>query len=127
MNHMLKLLLIALGGAAGTLARYGTGVALHRFGTRVGFPIGTLTVNLLGCLMIGFLGGAFLQRASVRPELQLMLTVGFLGGYTTFSTFGLETANMLMEGRYARAIAYLVVSNVVGIAMVVAGYALARQ
>src|SRR5688572_7819211 len=119
---MLKLLLIALGGAIGTLARYGTGIALHRFGSRLGFPAGTLTVNLIGCLLIGILGGAFVQRGAIRPELQLMLTVGFLGGYTTFSTFGLETANMLAEGRYFRAGVYLAVSNAVGVLLVLSGY-----
>ena len=124
---MLKLLLIASGGAVGTLARFGTGVALHPFSLRCGFPVGTLVVNLIGCFVIGILGGAFLERAAVRPEFQLMLTVGFLGGYTTFSSFGLETAGMLTEGRYVRAAAYLLVSNVAGVVLVLAGYAIVSR
>src|SRR5688572_6546639 len=123
---MLHVLLIAAGGAAGTLARYGTSVALARTGQRSGFPLGTLTVNLLGCLLIGYLNGLFLDRASVRPEYRAMLFVGFLGGYTTFSTFGWEVAAMLRDQQYGRAIAYLAVSNVVGVLLVVGGYAWAR-
>jgi CrcB protein len=125
---MLKLLLIALGGAAGTLARFGTSLALHPFATRVGFPVGTLTVNLIGCLVIGLLGGALVQRpGALRGDLQLMLTVGFLGGYTTFSSFALETADLLIAGRPARAAAYVVVSNVAGVLVALAGFAAARR
>jgi CrcB protein len=123
---MLHLLLIAAGGAAGTLARYGTSVALYRPGERPGFPLGTLTVNLLGCLLIGYLNGLFLDRVAVRPEYRAMLLVGFLGGFTTFSTFGWEVAAMLREQQYGRAIAYLAVSNLVGVLLVVGGYAWGR-
>jgi CrcB protein len=123
---MLHLLLIAAGGAAGTLVRYGTSVALARAGERSGFPIGTLTVNLLGCLLIGYLNGLFLDRATLRPEYRAMLLVGFLGGYTTFSAFGWEVASMLREQQYGRAIAYVTVSNIAGVLLVVGGYAWAR-
>jgi CrcB protein len=124
---MLKILLIAAGGAAGTLARYGTAEAMHRFTTRAGFPLGTLAVNLLGCLLIGVLNGLFVDRLALRPEYRLMLVAGFLGGFTTFSAFGLETAMMLREGHYARAIGYVTASNVLGVGLVAVGYALARQ
>ena len=123
---MLNLLLIAAGGAAGTLVRYGTSLALARAGQRAGFPLGTLAVNLLGCLLIGYVNGVLLDRIAVRPEYRAMLLVGFLGGYTTFSTFGWEVAAMLREQQFARAIAYLLVSNVAGVLLVVGGYAWGR-
>jgi CrcB protein len=123
---MLNLRLSAAGGAAGTLARYGTSLALARAGHRAGFPFGTFAVNLLGCLLIGYLSGAFLERIAVRPEYRAMLLVGFLGGFTTFSTFGWEVASMLREQQFARAIAYLLLSNVAGVALVVCGYAWGR-
>jgi CrcB protein len=124
---MLKLLLIAAGGAVGTLARYGTSTLLMRATERAGFPLGTLAVNLLGCFLIGYLNGLFLERMTLRPEYRVMLIVGFLGGYTTFSSFGWETAALLREGQYVRAATNLLVSNVLGIALVVLGYGLGRR
>jgi fluoride exporter len=124
---MLKLLLIAVGGAVGTLARYGTSTALVRVTERTGFPLGTLAINLLGCLLIGYLNGLFLERLVVRPELRLALLVGVLGGYTTFSTFGWETTSLLRDGQYARAAANLLLSNGLGIVLVVVGYGLGRR
>ena len=124
---MYKLLLIAIGGAAGTLARYGTHVISKGVGDRLAFPVATLTVTLLGCLLIGFLQGALVERWPVREEYRLMLIVGFLGGFTTFSTFGWDTAQLLREGQFVRAMGYLIASNVLGIAMVFAGYGLSRH
>ena len=123
---MYKLLLIALGGAAGTLARYGTHVLSKGVGERLTFPVATLAVNLLGCLLIGFLQGVLVERCPVREEYRLMVIVGFLGGFTTFSTFGWDTAGMLRDGEVVRGMVYVMVSNVVGIALVVAGYGLSR-
>lgn len=123
---MFKILLIMLGGAAGTMARYGTSVALHPFVMRIGFPLATLFVNLLGCLLIGLLGGYFL-RASVRPDVQLMLTVGFLGGYTTFSSFALEVSKLVLDGHILRAVVYVAVSNIAGIFLAMGGFVIARK
>ena len=123
---MYKLLLIALGGALGTLARYGTHVLAKGAGERLAFPIATLTVNLLGCFAIGYLQGALSERWPVREEYRLMLIVGFLGGFTTFSTFGWDTAQLLRDGQVARGMIYAVASNVMGIALVFAGYGLSR-
>ena len=80
---MLKLLFIALGGAVGTLARYGTVTLLRSASERNSFPVGTLVVNLLGCLIIGYLHGLFADRWIVREDIRLALFVGFLGRYTT--------------------------------------------
>jgi CrcB protein len=124
---MFKLLLIALGGAAGTLARYGTATAFRGVAERAGFPVGTLTINLLGCFLIGLLFAMFTGRVVLRAEYQQMILVGFLGGFTTFSTFGLETFELLRARHYATAGAYVLLSNVVGVALVVLGYRLGER
>jgi CrcB protein len=123
---MYKLLLIAFGGALGTLARYGTHLLAKGASERLAFPIATITVNLLGCFAIGYLQGALIERWPVREEYRLMLIVGFLGGFTTFSTFGWDTAQLLRDGQMARGMIYAVASNVLGIALVFAGYGLSR-
>lgn len=123
---MYKLLLIALGGGLGTLARYGTHVVARGAGERLSFPVATMMVNLLGCFAIGLLQGVLIERWPVREEYRLMVIVGFLGGFTTFSTFGWDTAQLLREGQVGRGVVYAVASNGVGIALVFAGYGLGR-
>ena len=122
---MNKVLLIALGGALGTLARYGTTVLAATLAERWAFPIGTLAVNLLGCFAIGYLGGAF-DRSAVREEYRLMVIAGFLGGFTTFSSFGWETMRMVRDGQVGRGVVYVLASNIVGIALAFGGYGVAR-
>lgn len=124
---MLKLLLLALGGAAGTLARFGTTEALYRVTMRASFPLGTLAVNVMGCLLIGYLNGLFVERIVVRDEYRIMLIAGFLGGFTTFSAFGWETTSMLHNREYLRAIGYLAASNTLGIAMAAIGYVIGHR
>jgi CrcB protein len=121
-----KVLLIAVAGAAGTVARYGTTGLLRGWTERWLFPVGTLAVNVAGCLAIGYLDGLLLERWMLREEYRLAILVGFLGGYTTFSTFGLETANYLRDGQIARAATNVVLSNLLCIAAVMAGYAMSR-
>jgi CrcB protein len=122
---MTAILLIALGGAVGSVARYATGTLLLAPTQKTLFPWGTLAVNLLGCLVIGYLNGLLDDRL-VRPELRFLLVIGFLGGYTTFSSFGWETAALLREHQYGRATAYVLANNVVGVLLVVLGYGLSR-
>jgi len=124
---MLKLLLIAAGGALGTLARYGTGTLLFSLMEKYRFPFGTLTVNLLGCLLIGLLQGLYLDRAWIRPEYQVAIVVGFMGGFTTFSSFGWETVSFLNDGQFARATLNIALNNVVGLFLVFAGYKLSKM
>ncbi len=122
---MYKLLLIALGGAAGTLARYGTHLLARNIGQSLAFPVGTIAVNLLGCLAIGYVAAVF-DRSAAREEYRLMIVVGFLGGFTTFSTFGWDTAQLLRDGQVVKGVLYAVASNVMGIALVFAGYGMSR-
>ncbi len=121
----MKLLLIALGGAVGSVARYGTGTLLLPATERTLFPWGTLAVNLIGCLIIGYLNGLLDDRL-IRPEYRFLLVVGFLGGYTTFSSFGWETAALMWEKQYLFAALYFLANNVIGIALVMVGYGASR-
>lgn len=109
---MPPIFLVMIGGAIGAALRYFTGlVALRQLGP--GFPYGTLAVNLIGGLLMGMLAG-IIARAPVEGEpLRLLLGVGVLGGFTTFSAFSLETFNMLSRGDYATAGLYIG-SSVIG-------------
>jgi len=121
---MTKLLLIALGGAAGSVARYLVAVQGQRLSQSV-FPVGTLTVNVLGCLLIGLLGTLFAGPVIVREEYRFALLVGFLGGFTTFSTFGFETFSLVSDREWWLASLNVLGSNVMGLAAVWVGNRLA--
>jgi fluoride exporter len=117
-SQILATAMIFLGGGTGTLARYGVvvafqGLGLHRRG---GFPAGTFAVNIVGCFAIGLLAQAILNGWSIRDEIRVALLIGVLGGFTTFSSFGLEAVQMWSDGLHWRAIAYVLASNVFGLA-----------
>lgn len=100
----MKYLLIFLGGGTGAALRYWMqGVVYGRTGTD--FPYGTLAVNVLGCLVIGFLMISLEERFLAVPSLRLFLTIGVLGGFTTFSSFSYETLALARDGETARALA----------------------
>ncbi len=123
---MLKLLLIAVGGAVGATSRYlvaGWGQSL----TAGVFPVGTLIVNVTGCFAIGFLGAAFAGPWLVREEYRFAIMVGVLGGFTTFSTFGWETFSLLRDAQPWPAAANVIASNGIGLAAVWIGYRLAER
>lgn len=116
---------VAVGSAVGGASRYALALAVQQR-AGLGFPWGTLLVNVTGSLLLGFLfHWAVSTQAS--PELRALLTTGFCGGYTTFSTFSLETIRMMEEGEYRRATLYVVVSVVVSLAATLAGIAAARE
>jgi|SRR5690349_22702034 len=100
--------LIALGGAGGSVLRYVLGAAVQRT-TASGFPLGTLVVNVSGCFLIGLLVRQFMNM-QLSQDLRALLVVGFCGGFTTFSTFSAETLGLIEGGEYARATAYVLLS-----------------
>jgi fluoride exporter len=125
-GETLRLLLIGAFGAVGTLARYGLqGVVQIKMGST--FPYGTLLINLTGCFFLGLIGQLLLNRVIVPPEWRMAIAVGFFGGYTTFSSFGWETAKMLESGEWLRATTYVAASVVIGLLLSVAGIRLANQ
>lgn len=121
-----KIILVALGGACGSVARYLLSGAAQKL-TATSFPLGTLVVNVLGCFLIGLLGAAFSGPILIREEYRTAVLVGVLGGLTTFSTYGWETTAMLQEGAFRRAGINVLVSNGVCLCAVWFGYRLARR
>ena len=118
------LLLIAVGGAAGSILRYVLGGAVQHLSAR-GFPIGTLAVNVLGCFLIGILARVFLNMQTAT-EWRALLVVGFCGGFTTFSTFSYETLGLIEGGEYARGLAYISLSVILCLLATFGGMALSR-
>ncbi len=116
-----KLAMIALGGAVGALLRYGLAGLVQRMvvGT---FPVGTLAVNVLGCMAIGIIGAWAAGPYLVREEYRALIFIGLLGSFTTFSTFGWETFELINSRQFLRAGANVLLSNGLGLAGVWIGY-----
>lgn len=114
--------LVASGGALGALARYAVGRAI----TTGTFPFATLTVNLTGAFLLGFLSVYLADRANVPVEWRNGINGGFIGAYTTFSTLSLEAVRLAEDGRLAQAALYVLVSLVAGLALAWLGQQLAR-
>lgn len=121
----MTLLLIAVGGAVGSVSRYGLGVVVQK-SAHAAFPVGTLTVNVLGSLLVGILAKYFMHTQT-QPDLRAMLIVGFCGGFTTFSTFSLETVALVQGGEWGKAAAYVGASIVLCLAATAIGFTLARS
>ncbi|MCC6239525.1 MAG: fluoride efflux transporter CrcB [Phycisphaerales bacterium] len=111
---MLRLILIFCAGGCGCLFRYGLAGWIQRFGNST-FPSGTLVVNVLGCLAIGFLAALFTGPILIRDEYRLAILVGLLGGFTTFSTFAFETVNLTTSGLFFLAALNVLLSNALGL------------
>lgn len=122
---MVKLLIVALGGALGAVARYGLGDLVHRYYPGR-FPLGTMVINILGCLALGAIMSLVEDRQSLRPEARLFLGVGICGAFTTFSTFGYETVQLMRDGSWGMAAVNVTVSVVVGLFAVWGGRALVQ-
>lgn len=125
-NVPLEAALVFLGAGLGGLARYGLS-ALVQSQAGTAFPWATLCVNVTGCFAGGVLGTLLAANAGLRPELKAAIIVGVLGGYTTFSTFGRESAALFADGHWGRGAAYMLASNVLGIAGVGVGVLAARR
>jgi CrcB protein len=121
---MTKIILLASGGAIGTLLRYSLSGLTYRFMDGV-FPWGTLLVNLSGSLCIGLLWGLF-EVENLSPQVRNFVFIGILGGFTTFSTFTLESLNLFRDGEIKLALSNIFASNILGVALVFAGFFLSK-
>lgn len=123
---MKAMLIVGLGGLVGSVARYKLGGWVLHLTSLEKFPWSTFTVNVLGCFAVGLLAGLVEKLEWFAPDTRLFLFTGLLGGFTTFSAFGLETWLLLQSGREGAAVSYALASVALGVAGVVAGAALAR-
>jgi len=122
-----KLLLIALAGALGTLARYGLGGLVQDLTDRFfPFPWGTVVVNLLGCLAFGLVWSSLEERWPTSGETRAIILIGFMGAFTTFSTYMFEIEGMLHDAQWLPAVGYFTIHNLGGLAALVAGLAIGR-
>jgi fluoride exporter len=120
------LVAIAMGGAVGAVLRYLVASGVQR-GSGLDFPLGTLTVNVLGSLIMGLLFELLVERAALGPEWRAALLVGVLGAFTTFSTFSMETVNLIGEGRIVAATCNVALSVSTCLLAVWLGVSLGRQ
>jgi CrcB protein len=122
---MNMILLVALGGAVGSVARYLMASSIQT-STGWDFPLGTVLVNILGCFLIGILYVLLVARPDPRHDLRALLMVGVMGGFTTFSSFSLETVTMAMNGNYTGATLNVVISVAACLIGTILGVTLAR-
>lgn len=122
---MQKLLAVASGGAIGSLARYSIALFVEKF-LPANFPIATFSANIMGCMLIGFFWNYF-DRLHISNEFRLFIFTGFLGGFTTFSTFARESVQFFKAGESLNALGYVLVSNIVGLAAVALGFIISQR
>ena len=120
-----KIVAVMLGGSLGSLLRYLISGLVQSRAEGI-FPYGTLAVNMVGCFLIGFLWTLF-ETTTVRPETRVFFITGILGGFTTFSAFGLETFNLVRDNEFFGAFANFAVTNLLGLICVFAGVAVSRM
>ena len=116
-----NLLLIGVGGFVGAIARFWLSGRVQDLSGSIGFPYGTLVINLVGCFLLGVLSYLIDVRGMFTPEVRSLLIVGLLGAFTTFSTFSMETFNLLAAGESVRALVNVASSVILGLAAVWAG------
>jgi CrcB protein len=125
MSSITTVLYVALGGALGSTARYLVGTWAQTASNSIDFPYGTLTVNLVGCFVIGFLSQLAETRGAFTPETRALVFIGMLGGFTTFSSFGNDTINLLRDGETFNALASVGANVIFGLILVWLGRAAA--
>jgi CrcB protein len=123
---MNQVLAIAAGGAVGSVLRFWMSTWVHSFAGR-SFPYGTLTVNVLGCLAMGFLFVLFVDRLSDNAVLRAGILIGVLGGFTTFSSFSIETLNLIEQGAWLKAVVNMTGSLLLCVGATWVGVILGRQ
>jgi fluoride exporter len=119
------ILWLGLAGAAGALSRYWLGGAVARW-TGAAFPWGTLAVNALGCLLFGFFWSLAEERMLIGAAARTVILIGFMGAFTTFSSFAFETVELLRDSQYLRALGNVAAQNVSGVILLYAGIVLGR-
>jgi len=122
---MQKLLLLIVGGAIGTTARYALSGYVHKF-TGINFPYGTLLVNISGAFIIGCIWAVF-EQTNFSSSMRTFLMIGVLGSYTTFSTFMLESMNLFEDGEIRLGLLNILLNNMLGIVFVFAGFWLVKS
>jgi fluoride exporter len=120
-----QILLVGSGGAAGSIVRFLINRAMAAQGA-IAFPISTFVINLTGCFLIGVFSGIFLGDDAGNIQWKLLLVTGFCGGYTTFSAYSAENLRLLQSGQISTAVAYILLSTVIGIAAVWLGIKLIK-
>ena len=120
-----KVIAVMIGGSIGSLLRYAASGMIQSRAESI-FPWGTMAVNLVGCFFIGFLWTVF-ENTTVRPETRVFFITGILGGFTTFSAFGLETFNLVRDNEFLRALANFALTNGLGLVCVFAGVIVSRM
>lgn len=116
---MFNLFAVFIGGGIGSLLRYLANIYIQKYN---GFPIATLFVNIIGSFILGLFFVFFMQKTNIHPSLRLALSVGFCGGLTTFSTFSVETFEMLKNGHFFNAIIYITISLIICLLAAGIGY-----
>jgi CrcB protein len=123
---MMRLVWLGVAGVCGTLARYGLSGWVQRV-AGAGFPWGTLVVNLVGCFLFGLVWALAEYRLAISAELRTIVLIGFMGAFTTFSSFAFETSQLFRDSQYLMACANIAGQNILGIAGLFAGLALGRM
>jgi fluoride exporter len=120
LNSVDKYLIVGVGGFAGSIARFWVATLVgQRMGTR--FPYGTFLINMSGSFLIGFVMTLLTEKTSLGPNWRYLVPIGFIGGYTTFSTFEYETLRAIQDGQFTAGILNVALSVIIGFAMVWAG------
>ncbi len=123
---MQTILLAGFGGFIGTIMRYLLNDVIYRSLDYPFYPYGTLTINVLGCFFIGLLASLAESRIALTPEVRVFLQIGILGGFTTFSTFGLETFSLIRDGQFLLGVGNILLQVFVGLFAVWLGYYLGQ-
>jgi CrcB protein len=118
MPSLASIIYVAIGGALGSVSRYLLGTWTQSISKSIDFPYGTLTINLIGCFVIGFLSQLAEARGAFTAESRAFIFIGILGGFTTFSSFGNDTVNLLHDGETLNALANIGANVILGLALV---------